>query len=215
MVENNSDSWLSKEDIQAVADTMKRERPGKLAKRIAIAIESLWTGEDCKFIDSLHPNRFKAVGQYYTIATREAGEIYFDHSDKSLPPIPRARRGTDLTEALQDLQTWCARVDAIIREADSSSEERSQSILRVDVDRTTVYFPNKSYGVTERQAQIVQKLLEARGGWLNSTDLKVFKDSCERPDRVIKALPEPVRGLIESKVGMGFRIPPEKTTRRQ
>jgi hypothetical protein len=58
------------------------------------------------------------------------------------------------------------------------------------------------YQLSPDAAEILQKLLEANGRPVSSTDMKFSEGS--RPDRVIKRMPPEIRAIIRSKPGTGY-----------
>jgi hypothetical protein len=56
------------------------------------------------------------------------------------------------------------------------------------------------------QARIVKLLIQARGGWVVGEKMKTQPGSEERPDRIIKRLPDRLRVRIEGKRGLGYRL---------
>jgi hypothetical protein len=80
--------------------------------------------------------------------------------------------------------------------------------ISVDLERHVVKIGTKAYGVTPRQAEIVNQLVQAQGGWLTGKQLQQFTDSSERVDQIIKRLDPAVQAIIESKRAHGYRLRP-------
>ena len=75
----------------------------------------------------------------------------------------------------------------------------------VDLKNSVVTLKGVPYEVTPQQAAVVQALLEAKGVCISVSSLK--GPVCgQRPDRAVKKLPEPIKGLIEMKRGSGTRL---------
>lgn len=80
------------------------------------------------------------------------------------------------------------------------------SKLSIDKINFTATYEGVTHPLTEGQMNILIKLINAKGGYIPSNTLKTFKDSSERPDRIINRLPTPLRELIEGKPGAGFHL---------
>jgi len=78
--------------------------------------------------------------------------------------------------------------------------------LTIDVANAVAHFKGQKHTLSPKQACLLQRLLDAKGGWVSGTELKEFPDSSERPDRWIGGLPEPIKHLIEGKTGAGYRL---------
>ena len=77
--------------------------------------------------------------------------------------------------------------------------------IRISADHKTVTFRGRTDPLTEPQARVLSRIVGAGGRWITSDELREFPKSSERPDRIIKGLPEAIRSGIESKTGTGYR----------
>jgi len=112
-----------------------------------------------------------------------------------------------------DLQVWAKERKAEIAEwprtqakgGDSPEQERKH---RIEIEPEAVVLDGVRHTVTEEGARILEMLWKAKGGRILGSALQSSLTLGERPDRIIKGLPEPVRQLIESKRGRGggFRL---------
>jgi hypothetical protein len=120
---------------------------------------------------------------------RGLGHLQTQQIDSSKPPV------APITEA-------------VIALGPVSAGDRPKATLarfiEVDLERGTVSLRGHSVAVTPHQARIFKRLLDAKGGWVSGNDLKQYRDSSERPDRIIKKLPKEVRSLIDSRRGTGY-----------
>lgn len=73
-------------------------------------------------------------------------------------------------------------------------------------DGKTAVCDGTVYPITEDQARVLCRLIDAHGAWVPSGSMKQFPDSEERPDRIIRRLPRPIQDRIESKTSQGFRL---------
>jgi len=78
--------------------------------------------------------------------------------------------------------------------------------IKLFVERQTATLDGRSYELTERGVEILCKLTSAAGNWVSGRELVAYADSSERPGRIIKRFPQPIRALIESKQGTGYRL---------
>ncbi len=81
--------------------------------------------------------------------------------------------------------------------------------IMVDLKKSIVWLNNEPVPVSNEQAHFVHLVVAAGGGWISSTEIGKSGDIGtivgSRPDRVRKKLPPPIRDLIESAGGRGFR----------
>ena len=117
---------------------------------------------------------------------------------------------TSLTTSL-DLQTYVFSVKELLselaeREADpeQKTELVKQSLLSVDRERLGAICGGKSYSITERQAEFLEKLAEKPGVWIAGSQLK--NDYRERLDKVKNSLPKAILKLIDSHTRNGYRL---------
>jgi len=80
---------------------------------------------------------------------------------------------------------------------------------RLRVDNDVAILDGTPHSLTADQAKCLKLLIEAEGNWVSSGEMKTTKESKERPDRIIGRLPDPIRALIESQTGKGFRLRPD------
>jgi hypothetical protein len=78
--------------------------------------------------------------------------------------------------------------------------------IQIDHDNGVVHYAGDRFAVTPNQAQALQRLLDAKGGFVPAKLLRDSPNGGQRPDRWIRDLPPPLRGLIEAKTGAGFRL---------
>ncbi|TAH37722.1 MAG: helix-turn-helix domain-containing protein [Planctomycetota bacterium] len=78
--------------------------------------------------------------------------------------------------------------------------------LRISDDGGVAILGSEHHPITPEQARILRHLLNAKGGFVPSDELKAWKDSHERPDRIIDRLPRPIHDLIEARRGAGYRL---------
>lgn len=92
---------------------------------------------------------------------------------------------------------------AVPESLDDPAKRRSngQRRLTVAIDPPQAVLDGTPYALTQDGATFVQALLNAEGDWVAGCKLDM------RADRVKKALPKPIRELIESSPGKGYRIP--------
>ncbi len=91
----------------------------------------------------------------------------------------------------------------------SMSGTQARHALFVSVEGRFAVLNRKQYPITEGQALVLQVLLENEGHFVSSMDtakLHPILNARDIPKRVIKELPEPIRNLIQSKRGAGFRL---------
>lgn len=97
-------------------------------------------------------------------------------------------------------------IKKILLEIDSKKSKSESAIPLVDCEKFTVTLEGQLYALTKRRAEILQMLINAKGGWVSSEELKEYRHSNERPDKMIKKLPPQILKLIESQRGVGFRL---------
>jgi len=76
-------------------------------------------------------------------------------------------------------------------------------ILTIDHEHKTATLDGETYPITETQALILQRLLDAERGRVTGEELNEMGLSIARPDRIIKRLPAPIRELITATRGPG------------
>lgn len=79
--------------------------------------------------------------------------------------------------------------------------------IEVNVDESTVTVCGKTYPVSFPGVRLLKLLTDDPGGWVAPQDYRdddFLKNT--RRDREIKKLPKPIRALIESKPGSGYRL---------
>jgi len=74
----------------------------------------------------------------------------------------------------------------------------------IDLKNNTATYQGKTHALTKRQAEVLNKLIDARGGLLSSYDLKKKPGSYENISKIIKRLPSQLHGLIESVPYRGY-----------
>ena len=78
-----------------------------------------------------------------------------------------------------------------------------QSPIHLDAECKTARIEGITHALTDDQYKMLRKLIDARGGWVIKSDM--FPEG-SRPDRIRKAMPEPIQDLIESRTGIGYRL---------
>jgi hypothetical protein len=74
----------------------------------------------------------------------------------------------------------------------------------LSIDGNYVTYKGITYLLKDAPAAIFRALIEATPGvWVAGNEIELARP---RPDRVVKQIPKPLRDLIESKVGKGYRI---------
>ncbi len=77
-----------------------------------------------------------------------------------------------------------------------------QSSIAVDIDNDVCTANGVAYPLTHNQAIVLNALVGAAGGWVPGKNI----DASNRVGRIVKGLPDPIRQMIESKSGAGFRL---------
>jgi hypothetical protein len=91
----------------------------------------------------------------------------------------------------------------------SPKVERQVPRIKVDLTSDTVWLDGKAFQVKTGQAYFVDAVVAANRTWMSVKELASEPHRSligPRPDRVYKALPPPIRNLIEAKGGRGFRL---------
>ncbi len=87
-----------------------------------------------------------------------------------------------------------------------SVEGSAPELLKIDRKNETATWNGETYALSPRAMTILCHLIEARGGFVSSKNLKDSAAEDQRPDRIIERMPESIRLLIESKRGSGYRL---------
>lgn len=109
-----------------------------------------------------------------------------------------------------------ARWDTVVRkwnllqvecEGQQGEIPRPQQVEKIPVneDRLEAYAEKDWHSITDSQLRIIKKLNENPGAWVAGKNLKANPISEERPDKIIKPLPKPLRKRIESSRN-GYRL---------
>lgn len=81
------------------------------------------------------------------------------------------------------------------------------SPIEVDLAQSGVLLLGQSYKVSSDAARFVKKLIDDPNGWVSTKEFKRDADvKITRCDRLFKSLPQPIRDLIDSKPGAGYRL---------
>ena len=81
------------------------------------------------------------------------------------------------------------------------------SPIEVDLAQSVVSLLGQYYKVSADAARFVKKLIEDLNGWVSTKEFKRDADvKITRCDRLLLSLPEPIRNLIDSKPGAGYRL---------
>lgn len=91
-----------------------------------------------------------------------------------------------------------------IAKTDSENEQPCEKMLTIDKRRLEATYGGKTYPITERQAEFLEKLIEKPGVWIPGSELKKHYE--ERLDKVKNYLPKPILKLIESHTRKGYRL---------
>ena len=118
-------------------------------------------------------------------------------------PIHELSDGVKLV--MGEVREWLRNQPGLLMAAARTAVARAR--LRIDEDHGQAILDGRAYTVDSDRAAILQILLDNLGNWVSSTEMV---DSCPRllgvrPGRWIKALPEPIRALIDSS-GKGCRL---------
>ena len=92
---------------------------------------------------------------------------------------------------------------------DQFAEAQQRPRIRVELQKNTIWLDQEPFLVTAAQAYLLDAIVAARGDWVSVKQLvsELHRTMIgSRPDRVCKALPEPIRLLIEPGGGRGFRL---------
>ena len=85
-----------------------------------------------------------------------------------------------------------------------------QPKIEVNLEKSIVWLDGEFHPVAPAGAYFVDAVISAQGGWISGPEIaKSAKHGMmvgSRPDRVRARLPKPIRDLIESSGGRGFRL---------
>jgi hypothetical protein len=94
--------------------------------------------------------------------------------------------------------------------ASGADATESQPKIEVNLEKAIVWLDGEPHPVTPAGAYFVDAVISAKGAWISNTEIaKSARHETmvgPRPDRVRARLPEPIRDLIESGGGRGFRL---------
>ena len=76
---------------------------------------------------------------------------------------------------------------------------------KVDRDRLCVFVDDEWHDVTPTALDIIEKLTARPRVWMIGWQLKSERDSAERPDKIIHAMPAAVLACVESHPKKGYR----------
>jgi hypothetical protein len=87
-----------------------------------------------------------------------------------------------------------------------------QQRLSADPVKGIITLDRTEYQVKPAQAAFVRALVRANGSWRSANELKMGESELDgvRLDRLYKSLPEPIKALIASKRGAGYRLKVEE-----
>lgn len=88
----------------------------------------------------------------------------------------------------------------------SSSAFGANQVLVLNLKKRSVSLGDLVEVLSERAAAIVRELIVADGANRTGDELKEFKGSSERPDRIIQRMPQFVRDVITVKKGVGYHL---------
>lgn len=152
------------------------------------------------------------VGNIEADATR-VENLYITSRNLSVRDPEEANRiNREMLDIWRRIHRQGEAVIAAVREALSPEPPEKKvapagrSPLSVDMRNKTALVRGEPYPLTVQQAEIVDRLVRAGGGWVTAKTLKALDSKPTRPDRAIKGLPGPVRDCIESKSGSGYRV---------
>lgn len=81
------------------------------------------------------------------------------------------------------------------------------SPIEVDLDQSVVLLLGQYYKVSSDAARFVKKLIDDPNGWVSTKEFNRDADvKITRCDRLFQSLPQPIRDLIDSKPGAGYRL---------
>jgi len=81
--------------------------------------------------------------------------------------------------------------------------------LKIDPKGSTITFDGTQFKVNQDGAEFVDALAREKG-WIAEPAIKrIYYPDLDRIERVRDKLPAPIRALIESKRGAGYRLKPE------
>ncbi len=94
------------------------------------------------------------------------------------------------------------------RRTQTATPERDVWRSPITLDGLTARCDGQTYPLTEDQARILGHIIDAKGGWVSGTTMKVCHDGNERPDRIVAGLPAAIGKYIKPKPGHGggFRL---------
>jgi hypothetical protein len=149
----------------------------------------------CGFVCTSEPiAKDQPVSWDRTAPQRARPIVSWDRTDQHVARLAGLVRGRDCT-------------------APQESEVASASGSRLRVQGETVYLDNSPVPLdmtAEKKADAVAflgELLKQPGNWLSGSDIgKATQREGVRFDRVYKALPEPIKSLIESNRRKGYRV---------
>jgi hypothetical protein len=117
-------------------------------------------------------------------------------------------RPFSLARRLEEEPTTSARRPEMPNGETSGSPPPLPLSVALDPTAPSVSVNGRHYTVSTAGAAFVKALLDAGGNWVSSTESARWPAELvgSRLDRVCKRLPRPVRKLIESKRGTGYRL---------
>jgi len=167
------------------------------------------------------PARFKQMDRLYRIVA----EIGVDPVACGLVPTPGQQGIRELDSLLFDMLPrdrqqqiargeidWTEREGAIKRLAikikfqGKTATPQPAPRLTVNAAGDIATLDGEPFKITPSAGRCLVLLLEARGRWVAGKKMKSNRKSGERPDKIINALPAPIRAVIVGVAGSGYRL---------
>jgi hypothetical protein len=105
------------------------------------------------------------------------------------------------------ISKWIRKVKERIERSNSEKLKIAEiKPIPLDEKRIMAYADGAWYKITIRALEIIKKLNKEPGMAYTGEELKEYSDSNERPDRVIKRLPEAIRKRIKNTPQHGYHI---------
>ncbi|MBC8867946.1 MAG: hypothetical protein H8E44_00940 [Planctomycetes bacterium] len=115
----------------------------------------------------------------------------------------------DLMELIENLLGGVPSRTDCSDSVEGAEKTEQEPKIRVDLKKSIVWLNEEPIPVSTEQAYFVDAINSGRGNWVSIKSQASEKHRLivgSRPDRVRKGLPAPIRSLIESKGGSGFRL---------
>lgn len=145
---------------------------------------------------------FRDFLPFFYVRFRDASMRKFDTTDLNPPSVITCLDPLDEAFFAGSIRRfeilWAASKGA------EPSEAPAMDVLVLDVGSKTVTVGHQIERLkTDEQCRVLRRLVEARGSIVTSDDLKEHPGSDERPDKIIRSMPQAVRDKIGSSRGHG------------